>query len=317
MTIGVIGLGSIGERHVRNIQKMYPRFSIDILTSRTTWKDKGPRMRLVADAKDFYATKHDVYFVTNETAKHADTILTCLKQKPKGIFVEKPLCHTQQDITRIKKVLARSRSVLFVGYCLQFSKPVLVLKKMIKAGAVGNVLFIRASVGQDLRTWRKGDYTKHYSADSKRGGGAVLDLIHELNYPAWLLGEPLRFHAGFSGRISLPIRAEDMSEGIFRTKSGIVVSIHQDYVQVPGRRLCEIVGTKGTLVWEGDTRIISIRTATKKRTISVEEDRNRMYEKELTFFMKQVRAGKRYSNFDEAAQDLINADTLKSTYATH
>lgn len=314
-TIGIIGLGSIGERHVRNIQKKYSTLPIDILTTRKTWADAGPNTRLVPDSKKFYETKHDVYFITNETAQHTDTILKCVAQNPRGIFVEKPVAHSSRDIARIRKALAKKGIVFFVGYCLQFYKPLVIMKKILTAGTIGAVLSMRVSAGSDLRTWRKGDYLKRYSSDTKRGGGVVLDLIHELNYPSWLLGETLEYVTGFYGRVLLPIHAEDISEGIFRTKSGVVVSVHQDYIQTPGRRYCEIFGTKGTLVWEDDAAILSVRTSTR-RNIAVRDERNVMYEKELNYFFGLVRSGSEYSNFEEAAHDLINADKLKKTYAT-
>ena len=280
------------------------------------WREAGPNTRLVSDSRKFYETKHDIYFVTNETAHHTATILRCIAQNPRGIFVEKPVVHTPRDIPQIRKALAKTGTVFFVGYCLQFYKPVVTIKKILNNGTIGTILSMRVSAGSDLRTWRKGDYLKRYSSDAKRGGGVVLDLIHELNYPAWLLGETLQFVGGYSARVSLPIHAEDLSEGIFRTEKGVVVSIHQDYVQIPGRRYCEIIGTKGTLVWEDDAGILSVRTQ-KRRTIVVREERNRMYEKELAHFIKHVRAEDGYSNFEEAAQDLTNADQLKKHYAAH
>ncbi len=90
MTFGIIGLGSIGERHARNIRSLFPGADIHVLTKRRTF-DGIRNIRLENDAKKFFSEKHDIYFVTNETAKHTGTILQCLKQKPRGIFVEKPL----------------------------------------------------------------------------------------------------------------------------------------------------------------------------------------------------------------------------------
>ena len=195
---------------------------------------------------------------------------------------------------------------------MQFFKPLLTIKETIEGGGIGKILSMRVSVGKNLRTWKAGDYRKRYSTDSKRGGGVILDLVHELNYPAWLLKEPLQFITGFSGRVSLPIKAEDISEGIFRTKKGVVVSVHQDYLQTPGRRYCEIIGTKGTLIWEDDAGTISIRTASRTWTHKVREERNEMYKRELVWFITQVRARNGYSNFDEAAKDVENALALKN-----
>lgn len=307
MNIGVIGLGSIGERHVRNIQKRYPSARIEILTGRTSWDGAGKNTRLITAEDAFFTTKHDVYFITSETGTHTNSIIRALKQKPKGIFVEKPLTASSRDIARIRSN-AKYINVFFVGYCLQFFKPLLTIQKILAARTVGEILFMRVSVGSDLTTWREGDYRKRYSTDSKRGGGVVLDLIHELNYPAWLLNEPLQFIAGFATRLSLPIKAEDVSEGIFRTKKTLV-SIHQDYLRIPARRSCEIVGSKGSIMWDGDT--VTVQTKNNTRHINVAEDRNVMYVRELAFFMQTVQSDTKYSNLDEAAHDLINADKLK------
>src|SRR3989344_8670790 len=119
-------------------------------------------------------------------------------------------------ISEILKLVKRYNPVFMVGYCLQFYKPLLEIKKMIENKTVGDVFYIRASVGQDLRTWRKRDYKTNYSYDSTRGGGVVLDLIHDINYPAWLLGEKISLINGAVSKMGLfDIKSEDIAEGIF------------------------------------------------------------------------------------------------------
>jgi predicted dehydrogenase len=310
MRIGVIGLGSIGARHVRNMQALYPRATVEVLTQRKSWEEAGPSIRLIASPAAFFKTKHEVYFITNETIKHTATLRRVLKQKPKGIFIEKPLSHNLSGLKEIQIIAKRQGTVVFVGYNLQFFKPLVILKKLIKKKTIGDVQYIRASVGQDLRLWRKGDYRAHYSAHNNKGGGVVLDLIHDLNYPAWLIDEPLTLLAGHAGVVSLPISAEDIAESILRSPSGVVVSVHQD----PGRRYCEVVGAKGTLVWEwmlGETSLIHINTSAVKRTMHIREDSGRMYIEEVKWFMKKVAEGNGYSNFEEAIQDVNNAEQIK------
>lgn len=310
MNIGVIGLGSIGERHVRNIQKTYPAAHIDILTKRARWSGRTKNTTLIHSEATFFKTRHDVYFVTNETALHAKTIVRCAQQKPRGIFIEKPLAHTSRDLAKLKRSLLKTPAV-FIAYCLQFHKPITILRKALSQKTIGEVLSMRVSVGSHLAKWRKGDYRNRYSANSRRGGGVVLDLIHDLNYPAHLLGTPLLFVAGLSDRVSLPIKADDISESIFRAGKAII-SIHQDYLRIPPRRSCEIIGTKGTIQWVNGAITIETRSRTKR--INVKEDLNEMYVRELAFFMQAVQSGKKFSNVDEAARDLINAETI--TYAT-
>ncbi|MBI2670104.1 MAG: Gfo/Idh/MocA family oxidoreductase [Candidatus Yanofskybacteria bacterium] len=307
-TIGIIGFGSIGGRHYRNIKKLYPRVKVKILTKRT---DLFLKDEIFKSENEFFKNTADVFFITNETYKHADAIIKCLKQKPKGIFVEKPLFHNLKKANEIKKLLSRT-PVFFVGYCLQFHKPIIELKKIIKKKIIGRPVFIRASVGQDLRTWRKRDYKKIYSYDAQRGGGVVLDLIHEINYPAWLIDENIKFKAGLVKRAGMfNIKSEDIAEGVFESKTGTVVSIHQDYLRYPGRRYCEIIGDKGTATWDSLKNEIAVRLPKRESFINVKVDGNKMYLNELSFFIKKVLKRVKHSNFNEALGDLKNALALK------
>lgn len=319
LTIGVIGLGSIGECHLRNLQELYPNALITVLTKRKSWSFAAKNTRLVQSEKVFFTLKHDVYIVTNETHKHAKTILRCLSTHPKGIFVEKPLSHSLADLKKIKEQVQKQKTVFVVGYNLQFFKPLLKLKQLLQQKVVGEVSYMRVSVGQDLRAWRKTDYRTSYSSDPKRGGGVVLDLIHDLNYPSWLLEDELQFIAGVSGHIShLDIASEDVADGMFLSRGGVLVSVHQDYLQVPGKRSCEIVGEKGTIVWEwilsGPVRCsIEVRTRGKvQKRVLQEKDKNAMYKDELKSFMKHTAATDAYTNIASALKDMHNATALRS-----
>ena len=314
MKIGVIGLGVMGERHTTHLQRIYPRAHIDILTKRTHWEGAGVHTRLVTSPARFYAAKHELFLITNETGRHAGTILKCLAQKPKGIFVEKPLCTNMGEVARLRRALKNYKGVFFVGYCLHFFKPVVYLKKLVQNRTVGKVFGMRVSVGQDLRTWGKGG--AHSGFRGKRaGGGAILDLIHDINYPAWILGQTLSYITGAYGRVSLPIEAEDISEAVFRSSGGVLVSIHQDYLQRPGSRSCEIFGESGTIRWSrllrrGASDEIRVeRVGTK--TVRFVTPPARMYVEEVKYFVRQAAAGRRTSNFEEAAWDIKNTLSLK------
>lgn len=311
--IGIIGFGSIGERHFNNIRKLYPKSRVKILTQR---KKILPHRNteVFSSKKLFFNQPIDIFFITNETYKHADTILECIKYSPKGIFVEKPLSHNLRNLEKIKKYISSRKTVFFVGYCLQFYEPLMELKKNIHNRLIGSPIYIRASVGQDLRKWRKISYKNSYSYKAEKGGGSVLDLIHEINYPAWLLEEEISFVCGAVSQTGFfDMKSEDISEGVFISKSGKLVSVHQDYLQVAGRRYCEIVGTKGTMIWDstiGEIRII----LPNGRNNMIGLNKNDMYIDELKFFMDKVSKNKGFNNFDEAFRDIKNALALKKKY---
>jgi len=310
--IGIIGFGSIGQRHYNNIRARYPKFQVNILTKRSDIKP-DENTAVFASEKEFFTQTNDIFFITNETDKHAQTIIKCLAQNPDGIFIEKPIAHNMSNIPRIIKLVKRYKPVFMVGYCLQFHKPLLEIKKMIKNKIIGDIIYIRSSVGQDLRTWRKRDYRANYSYDSFKGGGVILDLIHDINYPAWLLGEKIFLISGLVSKMSLfDIKSEDIAEGIFKSKSGRLVSVHLDYLQNPGRRYCEISGAKGTIVWDSLEEKIKIMFGNKKIKLkSIKQPGNNLYINELSFFFKKVSENKGFNNLNESISDLKNALLLK------
>jgi len=119
----------------------------------------------------------------------------------------------------------------WVGYNLHFFKPLQRIEVILDRGLLGKVYSLRVSAGQDLRWWRKRNYRSSYSSQVDKGGGVILDLIHDINYPAWLLGERLRPVTVIVKKISaLKITVEDCVESLLCSNSGVIVSLHQDYV---------------------------------------------------------------------------------------
>ncbi|MFA6389675.1 MAG: Gfo/Idh/MocA family oxidoreductase, partial [Patescibacteria group bacterium] len=183
LKIGIIGFGSIGQRHFNNLAQYKPEITVfskhkDVL---------GQAVNNWGDFKKF--GPFDAIFVTNETHKHVPTIFKCLELKPRAIFVEKPISHSLDGLAKVMEEAKKKKISLWVGYNFQFYKPFLKIKEILKSRAIGKIYYARVSAGQDLREWRKRDYRLNYGAKKFQGGGVMLDLVHEINYAGWILGE--------------------------------------------------------------------------------------------------------------------------------
>lgn len=307
MRIGIIGYGSIGERHYKNI-KDHGHCQVVILTKR---KDVTGLPAVHSWGSFRKHGPFDAFFITNETGKHLETIRKCLTLKPRALFIEKPLSHTSRGLNLLRADLEQVKMSCWIGYNLQFFRPLMRIKKILDSGQLGRLYSLRVSVGQDLREWRKRDYRASYSSRAL-GGGVMLDLVHDLNYPAWLLGEPLRPVAAIIDRIStLHIKGEDCVESLYRTPSGIMVSLHQDYIRIPAKRSLEIIAERGSLEWNSSTKTIQLWVGQKHRKEKIDADSNEMYKSELAFFLKKLKAGSRFSNIREAIRDVQLIDFLK------
>ena len=226
--------------------------------------------------------------------------------KPKAIFMEKPLSHNLSGLSRLPELLRKSSVSLWVGYNFHFFKPFLRIKEILKSGKIGKIYFFRVAIGQDLRTWRKRDYRENYSGSKRQGGGVVLDLVHDINYPAWLLDDELILQSALVKKISdLHIDTEDCAETILTSKRrGVIVTVHQDYLRVPRKQTLEIGGDKGSLEWDSISNIITMQTTDKIFHETIISDRNEMFISELKFFMGEIKKKVFFTNIDEAIHDM-------------
>lgn len=307
MRIGLIGFGSIGRRHYENIKK-YTK-NIVILSSRKDLKN----MPIVHNWQNFTDLgTYEAIFIFNEPFKHVSTIKKCISINPQAIFVEKPLSHNSKDLLALSKILKKKNISLFVGYNFHFLKSLQEIRKIIQSKKLGKIYYMRVSVGQDLREWRSRDYRLNYAAKKERGGGVMLDLVHEINYAGWLLGELLISKTSVIKKISnLEIDTEDCADSIFISKKGTIVSVHQDYLRIPLKRSLDIVGEKGSLEWDHSSNIMKVQFKEKTIKKKLVSKRNEMFSEELKFFFSSVKKKKFFTNIEEAIRDITNVEYLK------
>jgi len=99
-------------------------------------------------------------------------------------------------------------------------------------------IFARAEYGYYLPFWRKGDYTKSYSASEY--GGIILDDIHEIDYLYFLFGNIVEIKTVYAKVSDLQIKQEDVAETSMIFGNGVTASVHQDYLCKNYHRQLEI-----------------------------------------------------------------------------
>lgn len=300
LKVAIVGFGSIGQRHYKNL--------LDV-TDQITVLSKRSEIKVIRKANNFEELKkyapYDLIMICNETYKHKESILKAIALNPKIIFVEKPLVNTLSDIDSIKKALGNNKIHFMVGYSRQFFEPYLKIKRIIKSRKLGRIYYFRLSVGQDLRLWRKRDYRLSYSVHKNQGGGVVLDLIHEINFPAWALNEPIKPIFSLVRKLTtLKSDAEDFSESLLVSNSGIIVSLHQDCIRRPGKWSCEIIGSEGSLCWDTDSNDLQVNCGKKMTKTRIDFDWNQMFLREIKFLINLKNQKQIFSNIDEAERDL-------------
>ena len=300
MRVLIVGLGSIGRRHLVNLKNLMPSTQVTVYHQHTKPADvSGPNA--LADAtvyslEDAVTSRPDAAIIASPASKHVETALALAKHRIPS-FTEKPLSHALDGSDDLLSECRARQVPLMVGYCLRFHPSLRVFKNALAEGAIGRPLYLRAEAGQYLPDWRPGQvYCKSVSARKELGGGAVLELSHELDYARWLMGEVQEVSASVAKVSDLDIDVEDTAEIVLRFAGGQVGSVHLDMVQRPAKRQCRVVGVSGTIEWDGITgavKLFRVETATWDTLCPGNTvDPNQMYLDELRHFLDCVAEGK-------------------------
>ena len=138
-----IGLGSIGQRHLRNLYKIskndkiyaYRRkFSTPSLNNKNKKINidliKKYKINLIKSLSNLKKYKINAAFICTPSSKHAEEIIQLAKQNI-NFFVEKPICTSKKDLKKIKNLMKNKKIITMVGYQLKFNPIINFLKKKI------------------------------------------------------------------------------------------------------------------------------------------------------------------------------------------
>lgn len=259
----IIGLGSIGRRHMRNLAVQYPGAEFTVLRHAPRPDPLTDELgaRIVTRLEDIIEEDFTLAVISSPSANHIDT-LPAVIARGWNLLVEKPLVTTHADCRTVLEALASApQAVRAAGFNFRHIPSLIEVRRRIREGALGTVVRASLTAGQWLPAWRPDqDWRTGYSADAARGGGVEMDLVHEIDLARWFFGD-LELAAAFGGRLSsLDLAANDVSAMILRGAGGAgpLVQISLDYVARQRVRHYEIIGDKAGLQWDVNGRLDAI-----------------------------------------------------------
>ncbi|MEO7036076.1 MAG: Gfo/Idh/MocA family oxidoreductase [Polyangiaceae bacterium] len=270
-----IGLGGVGQRHLRNLRALLgdsvevcayrvrrERHTLDdtlhVIPGVDVEEEYG--VQVCSELEQAFATKPDVVFITNPSSLHVPIALHAARLGC-HLFIEKPLSHSMAEVNELVALCEGQRLTTCVAYQLRHHPGFLRLRELLGAGAVGRVLSVRAEVGEYLPGFHPyEDYRRMYAAKSELGGGVTLSQIHELDYLCALFGAPRRVFSMGGHVSSLEVDVDDLSLSLleFARTDGtpLFVELHQDFVQRPSQRSVTVIGERGKLCWHLSGRFL-------------------------------------------------------------
>lgn len=275
MRILVLGTGSIGRRHIANLQLLAAEPDFVLLREAGRMDDFSAMLGAPVAATMAEALSHrpDMAVIATPSHMHCEPLLSLLEA---GIacYIEKPVITTLSQYEAVRDTVAALPSLppTLVGCNFRFLPSLQVAKRLIAEGAVGRPVRVQLQVGQWLPDWRPAqDYRQGYGADPTRGGGVVMDLIHELDIARFLFGEFRSVQAAGGHYSRLEIASEDAAAILLSRPSGPVISVGMDYVARNPIRRYDIVGDEATLCWDLFARSLVLHRPTGSETVDCGE----------------------------------------------
>jgi predicted dehydrogenase len=255
LRFAVVGCGSIGSRHARNLRALGGPAVVLCDLDRPRAARLAEEVGAAAVHADldglFAAERLDAVLVCTPPASHLEVAARAVAAGA-HVFCEKPLAPDLAGVDALLERAARARRFLMMGMCYRFHAGLRRLHERLVAGTVGRVLGAHLWAGHYLPDWHPwADYRREYSARRALGGGVLLDSIHSFDTLRWMFGEPAEV-TGMLARVSdLEIDTEDLAAAIVRLEDGAIVEVHVDYLQRHAESRVEVIGSEGIAVFDG------------------------------------------------------------------
>ena len=262
MRILVIGKGSVGERHHRNLCT---------LGVESRWLRLAEFMESGKTGRLLDLDHYDGAVVATATTVRLDVIR---KFAAAGLplYIEKPLAFRPDDVRDILTICRGIASRSLVGFMMRYHPAVRYLADQDLAG----VYSFAFEIGHDVGQWRPGRMFSGSYASESEGGGVLLDLCHELDM-AWQLFPEARTvsvsclgHADWPG-VDFCTRVE------LGGRSRASGTVAMDYLSpVPVRRIV-LRGIDGSYDFDLANNEFLHETAERRRFLPLGCERNAMF----------------------------------------
>ena len=252
MKILIAGLGSIGRRHLRNLQALNIGELVLLRSNRATLPDDEllglPTERDLGEALQRH--EPDAVVISNPTSLHLDVAIPAAAAGC-HLLLEKPVSYTMERVETLARVVDQKGLKVLVGFQFRFHPGLQRIKELLERGAIGKVTSVHAHWGEYLPAWHPWEnYRIGYAAREELGGGVLLTLCHPFDYLRWLIGEIETVSAMTERQGGLDLEVEDTANVMLRFANGALGMIHLDYIQRPPMHTLKIIGQQGCILWD-------------------------------------------------------------------
>ena len=276
----VVGLGSVSDRHRANLKSIFPASQVACLSSSGRSINKMPSECdiLSKSLAELISLRPNFVIIASPATFHAQHAIPFIENNI-PVLIEKPIAANTKDAQKIADSAKKYKTPVAVAYCLRYKPFINEIKDYLDQKIIGKLITVDITSGSYLPDWRPyKNYLKSVSASEDLGGGALLELSHEIDYANLLLKQMHLQSATIRNSQTLNIEVEDSADLTFELAEGGHCNIHLDFLQKPSIRNAHFYGSSGKILWDLQNNNIDIVSSYVNKNMTIEGwDSNEMY----------------------------------------
>lgn len=301
----IVGLGSMGKRRIRNLQKLgYNQlFGFDLREDRVLETKKKYKINCFNNFKNALDEKPTIMIVATPPHLHKEYAKKAIEQNI-HVFLEVNLL--SNHVQSILKLTQKSSSVVCSSNTMRFHPVVKKLKNLVEQKKIGKIYSIHHHVGHFLPNWHPWEHYKNFFVSRKETGGARELVPVELNWLTYIFSDIRSVFANVNKISNMDVKIDDNYQAILEFKNKIYCTLNIDVFSIPSVKETKIIGEKGTILCNFDESQIKINIGSSWKVIYLSKGNvatgykgitpaESLYEDEILNFLRAIQKRQNYS----------------------
>ncbi len=259
----IVGLGSIGQRHYRNLKKINKNLNFFSIRKKRNSPELNKFNQIVKKKfisrkkkikeiglKELENQKVDLALITNPTSLHIKTATELAKRKI-NLFLEKPISNNIKGVNNLLRLIKKNKLICAVGFQTRYDDLLQKIKEIINSKKYGNIEKCYIEHKHFLPYHHKYEnYKTGYAAKKSLGGGVLLCFSHEFDYANFLFGSPKYKYSSLKKSKKLKIDVESSALVIAKYQKKFETIFDLDFLKKKHVRSCKIQFEKAFIKWD-------------------------------------------------------------------